>query len=107
MRLPFLKLYQDAFVRARTMAPSLDLEPYAALGLQATLWAWGLDMSPEEEVTGVFEDRAGDPAGLIADAVGWKGSKEKLLTAFIRVHVIELRPPRSFFIVGLHQYDKE
>ncbi len=115
MRLPFLKLFQNAWVRARTLASLLRgafdsmgnqelLFKWAAMGLQVDLWQVALEMSPEEgPITGVFEDD--DPASLLAAWLSWDGDPSALLSAFLRVHLVELRDG-GFFVVGLPQYQE-
>jgi hypothetical protein len=92
VRLPFIQLKQDAIVKARTMARLLKIPAYAGIGLAGELFVWALDMAPEDESGNV--DWSGDlgkgnPAELVAAAVGWEGDQEQLLAAFIRVGFVQ------------------
>lgn len=98
MRLPFVQLRQDAMVRARTMARLLGIPAYAGIGLAAELFAWALDMAPEDadgNVDWSGDLGAGDPVALVAAAVGWDGDAGALMAALIRVGFVEGATPRA------------
>lgn len=91
MRLPFLKIQQDAFPRAKMLAGFLRTSRREALGLVLDLWAWGLDLTPEDqppESIGVFHDK--DPGGLLAAALEWRDGPDCLMDAMTRAGFVEL-----------------
>jgi hypothetical protein len=90
MRLPFLKIQQDAFMRAKLAGGYLRTSRREALGMAADLWAWGVDMTPEGIDPGLigcfFDD---DPAGVLAAALEWRDGPDALFSAFVRAGFIE------------------
>lgn len=103
MRLPFIQVDQDAWARAKTLGRFLKTTRREAFGVQADLWQWGLEMSPEDRIDGVFIDP--EPAELLAGALEWKGSAEGLLQALIRAQLVDL-VDGGVRIRGLERYDE-
>lgn len=106
MRIPFLKIDQDALVRARTMSRLLKQPLYAGIGIANELFAWALDMAPEHngevDLSGRIADE--DPAALIAAAVGWEGDPRALLVALIRVGFVAPVGSEPARVKGLDRY---
>jgi hypothetical protein len=91
VRLPFIQIKQDAFTRAKMLGGYLRTTRREAMGLQADLWAWGVELTPEdcpEELIGVCLDS--DPAGMLAAALEWRDGPDHLLASFVRAGFIEI-----------------
>jgi hypothetical protein len=105
MRLPFLQVDQDALVRARTMARLLKIPEPHGVGLAVSLFAWGLEMAGEDDLSGRIVDD--QPAEMVAAGVGWERDPGELYKAFQRVGFIELAPAdaEADRIKGLDRYE--
>lgn len=103
MRLPFLQVHQTAFARVKLLAPVLGVDRQKALGIALDLWAWALELAPEDatpEDIGVFEDAS--PGETLAGAVEWTGDAGKLVRGFERAGFVALTAT-GFRVRGLSE----
>ncbi|MCY1080314.1 hypothetical protein [Archangium lansingense] len=80
-RLPFLQVPQQTVACARMLARALRVPEFQGIGLAVALDAWAVEMAPEGDLSGTLPP--GDPAALLALAVGWEGDPAALLAALL------------------------
>lgn len=104
MRLPFLQVQQDAWAKARMLAPLLGISRREAFGLLSDLWAWGLELGPDDQPpTGILESPRA--SRMLAGAMEWTGKPDELVEALVDVSAVALIP-NGLRVRGMNRYRK-
>lgn len=104
MRLPFIQVTQETWAKARMLAGLLAISRREAMGLIADLWAWGVDLGPQDEApTG--EVRGTKAPQKLAGALEWAGDARALVDALVEVELVA-ETPEGLRVRGLDRYKR-
>ncbi len=88
MRLPYLQVTQETWTNARVLARLLGTTRREAFAIVCDLWVWAFELGPDDRAPdGCCIDP--DAAEMLAGALEWDGDAEKLLSAMLKIGLVE------------------
>jgi hypothetical protein len=105
LRLPFIQVTQETWSKARMLSGLLAIPERECLGLILDLWAWGLELGPQDEApTGVCDNPRA--VTMLAGALRFQGSSAELANALSDVGLMEALESGGIRIRGLDRYKR-